>query len=610
MALGRTALILPGLYFILSACCWQACAKVEMERQVEVSIGETATISCFFNILPAVMEWFMTRKAGHRERIYLIESHRSVAELDTDFTDRISVRHTNRSVILTINNVKLTDEGEFICQLNGTSTGIEEGKTQLKVFVPPEFPITETITVGVHVNQQKPSKIATCETRNGYPEPNITWYRNNTPLRRSDQIMIVPLVILESSGLYTVQSELHLRVAKEDKDATFYCEVSFFVPKATKMIESKPFSIPVSYPTTKIEVWKEYPEGLVKEGDTVKIRCRGDGQPQPILTITHMDEEVRSDEMGLLVLENVNRTNSGIYVCRSLDWEAGEEIEGNTSLEVHYLNSTVLDPTDHEFILGQDVEIFCSASSSLETTIKWCKDGKNVSNENRLYLADITYDMAGEYICEVTVPLLPELQTSTSFPLIIYGPPQMIDPDADAVLETKVGTSVNLTCEAQGMPLPTITWSVTGTRTRYEVVDENLVRSSVNIRVTSDLTASCNATNDRGVDAKSFSIKATPLISTSAVPSSNGTSAKKVQKENGVIIAVIIICILLLAILGSVLYFLYKKGKLACGRSAKKDITKEKGHKDDIVTEMKTDKTEETVLLQGVNGDKQPNDKR
>lgn len=32
--------------------------------------------------------------------------------------------------------------------------------------------------------------------------------------------------------------------------------------------------------------------------------------------------------------------------------------------------------------------------------------------------------------------------------------------------------------------------------------------------------------------------------------------------------------------------------------------TKEKGKKDDIVMEMKTDKTEETVLLQGVNGDK------
>ncbi|CAB1316527.1 unnamed protein product [Coregonus sp. 'balchen'] len=74
---------------------------------------------------------------------------------------------------------------------------------------------------------------------------------------------------------------------------------------------------------------------------------------------------------------------------------------------------------------------------------------------------------------------------------------------------------------------------------------------------------------------------------------------------NGVIIVVIIICILLLAILGSVLYFLHKKGKIPCGRSGKQEITKENPNKDGIVVEMKTDtKTEEAVLLKGVNGDK------
>lgn len=80
---------------------------------------------------------------------------------------------------------------------------------------------------------------------------------------------------------------------------------------------------------------------------------------------------------------------------------------------------------------------------------------------------------------------------------------------------------------------------------------------------------------------------------------------KKVKKEgSGVIIAVLIVCILLLAILGSVLYFLYKKGKI-CGRSGKQDLTKGKSNKDNIVVEMKSDNTEEAVLL-GVNGEKQP----
>ncbi|KAM7373934.1 hypothetical protein PAMP_006618 [Pampus punctatissimus] len=109
--------------------------------------------------------------------------------------------------------------------------------------------------------------------------------------------------------------------------------------------------------------------------------------------------------------------------------------------------------------------------------------------------------------------------------------------------------------------------------------------SVVSIKVTSDVSAVCNASNDMGTEVKAFIIKAT--------------------EGSGVIIVVIILSLLLLAILGSVLYFLHKKGKIPCGRSGKQEITKEKTTKDDIVVEMKTNtKNEETVLLKAANGDK------
>ncbi|KAK5606962.1 hypothetical protein CRENBAI_011942 [Crenichthys baileyi] len=79
---------------------------------------------------------------------------------------------------------------------------------------------------------------------------------------------------------------------------------------------------------------------------------------------------------------------------------------------------------------------------------------------------------------------------------------------------------------------------------------------------------------------------------------------------SGVIIVVIILCLLLLASLGSVLYFLHKKGKIPCGRSGKQEITKERPTTDDIVVEMKNNpKNEDAVLLKAVNGEKKgPND--
>lgn len=38
------------------------------------------------------------------------------------------------------------------------------------------------------------------------------------------------------------------------------------------------------------------------------------------------------------------------------------------------------------------------------------------------------------------------------------------------------------------------------------------------------------------------------------------------------IIVAIIVCILVVAVLGSVIYFLHKKGKIACGHSGKQDM--------------------------------------
>lgn len=58
---------------------------------------------------------------------------------------------------------------------------------------------------------------------------------------------------------------------------------------------------------------------------------------------------------------------------------------------------------------------------------------------------------------------------------------------------------------------------------------------------------------------------------TSFLKQSHHPCASPPPEGKGAVIAVIIICILLLAILGSVLYFLYKKGKI-CGRSGKQDL--------------------------------------
>lgn len=56
---------------------------------------------------------------------------------------------------------------------------------------------------------------------------------------------MVPSSTIESSGLFSVKSELSMMVKKEDKDATFYCEASYFVPGETRMTETNKINITV-----------------------------------------------------------------------------------------------------------------------------------------------------------------------------------------------------------------------------------------------------------------------------------------------------------------------------------------------------------------------------
>nr|XP_055056526.1 cell surface glycoprotein MUC18 [Misgurnus anguillicaudatus] len=611
MALPDTSFLL--FVFQLCAFSWQAWTLVDlrMEDTVEVYTYESAEIPCLYSFTEnpsmVMVQWFVRGPGGNRVRISYSDLTMQKVDVNTSYSDRISVRSNSDGEILTVQDIKLSDEREFFCQVSGLAAGNGEGKTLLKVFDAPENPVIEGVLSGVYVSSDSPSKIASCETRDGFPKPNITWYRDHTPLYPAIGLVnVVTLVTREYSGLYTVQSDLHYKVTKEDKDAHFSCEVSYFVPGAVKTSKSTGINITVFYPTTSVELQRESPEGLVKEGDTVEIRCQGDGNPPATITFNReqSDVELASDQ-GVLILKEVSRADSGTYECHALNMDAldHEDVGESIKLTVHYLDPAAVVPKDSEIMLrGESLTATCNALSSLETSTVWFKDGVEVERGHVLQLHDATFDTAGQYDCEVTVPLLPGLQTSGLVHIIVQGGPQMKDAERDIELTEKVGGWVNLTCEVRGHPKPTITWSISGSQSWLEVVKretEDLVYSVVTLKVSTDTLAVCNSTNDFGFETKTYNIR--------SIPFSQTPTARKTSVDNsGVIIVVIIVSILLLAILGSVFYFLYKKGKLPCGRSGKQEITKEKTNKDDIVVEMKANKTEESVLLKGINGDKKP----
>ncbi|XP_063752303.1 cell surface glycoprotein MUC18 isoform X2 [Eleginops maclovinus] len=615
--LQKTLLLLPLLFLTLLHHNAWAKVEVQVEESVEAYLGDSAQIPCLYSFSNVdseprlvMIQWFV-RVAGSssRMRIFYGDDTLQMVDNNTEYSGRIEVSSDGWESRLSIQDVRLQDEREFFCQINGLAAGNAEGRTHLRVFATPEAPLIEGVASGISVTNELPSKVASCEAQNGFPKPNITWYRNGSPLNSSPgHVNVLILVTRESSGFFSVQSTLEYKVVKEDKDARFSCELSFFVPGAIRTVESSSVNVSVHYPTTMVELWKESPQGLVREGDTVELRCQGDGNPPQPFSFSReqeMDVDLESRHGDVLVLSPVSRKDSGIYQCRPLDSDENSDVKGEMQLTVHYLDPAVVVPKESEVMLrGEDLTATCNALSSLKTSTVWYKDGKHVGTGNTLHLKDAKYETTGEYICEVTVPSLPALHTSGSVNIIVQGGPQLVGLEQDVQLEEAAGRTVNLSCEATGRPLPSLSWSFGGSQNWQEVVSkssEHGALSVVSVRLTADISAVCNASNDMGTESKSFSIKAIPRL-TSAAPFS--------PEGSGVIIVVIILSLLLLATLGSVLYFLHKKGKIPCGRSGKQEITKEKPTKDDIVVEMKsTTKTEDTVLLKAVNGDKQgPND--
>ncbi|XP_060799839.1 melanoma cell adhesion molecule b isoform X2 [Neoarius graeffei] len=619
MAERKVALTLTGLYILIL----QAWAKLEvsMEDRVEVFLDDVAEIPCIYNMSGSAssptIQWFAKSSAGNRVQIYNKDDSSATEEPDPAFSGRFNVSHSQEGMmgnsILTINAVRISDARDFICQVN-TDGGSMERQTRLLVF---NTPSRLSIEGGNYaVVTETLNKIASCEVNNGYPAPKITWYKDRTPLHPSAGVDMQNRLTMNSNGLYSVHSDLYLTVEKEDKDAYFYCEVSFFVPGAEKMIESDRINITIHYPTSEVTVFQDSPDRLVKEGDNVEIRCEGDGNPQPVKSFKYNNEVLLAD-MDRLVLRQVTRLNSGLYECSCLDTISFENIIGNLTLRVHYLDPVVITPENPDILdEGEDLFLTCNALSSLSTKAFWYKDDLLLDEGHVLRLYNASFATAGTYVCEVQAVELPELKRQNAVHVSVRGKPVITDGVVVIPLDTE--KAINVSCHATGHPTPSIYWSLSDEQAqlgRWETKTENSIHSIISISTTSDITASCRATNDLGTAETSRHIQAiqmnqtttttTPTTTTPTTTTPTTTSnTTGIMGGKGFIIAIIIIFILLLAILGSVLYFMYKKGKIPCGRSGKQDLTKEKASSDDIVVEMKSSKSEEVVLLQGVNGEK------
>ncbi|GAB5577161.1 cell surface glycoprotein MUC18 isoform X1 [Prionailurus iriomotensis] len=588
---------------------------------LEVEVGGTALLKCGPSHSPgnfSHVDWFSV----HKEKptlIFRVRKGQGQSE-PGEYQHRLSL--LDRGTTLALAHVTPHDERIFLCQ--GKRPQSQEHRIQLHVYKAPEEPTIQVNPLGISVNSEEPEEVATCVGRNGYPVPQVIWYKNGRPLKEEKKrVHIQSSQIVESSGLYTLQSVLKAQLVKEDKDAQFYCELNYRLPSGNHMKESREVVVPVFYPAEK--VWLEVePVGVLKEGDRVEIRCLADGNPPPHFTISKQNpstqemEEKATEDNGVLVLESAQKEHSGLYQCQGLDLETMASLPSEQQeLLVNYVSDVRVSPAAPESREGGSLVLTCEAESNRALEFRWLREktGQVLEKGPVLRLHNLQRDAGGGYRCVASVPSVPGLNRTQLVRVAIFGSPWMTSKERK--MWVKENTVLNLSCEASGHPRPSISWSVDGTAHEQDQ-DPQSVLSVLNVLVTPELLetgAECVASNFLGRNTTTIfleldSNRTTGLSTSTVSPYSraNSTSTEKKLPEpesKGVAIVAVTVCVLVLAVLGAVLYFFYKKGKLPCGRSGKQEITLPPSRKSEFVVEVKSDKLpEEMGLLQGSTGDK------
>lgn len=595
----RPAGLALGWGCCLLLCC-AAASKLEisMPAVVEVEIGATARLECNFyipeNASFTYIDWFYVDRTNRQVRLYHVTAS-GVLQDDTDYKQRLSL---GEDKALSISAVTAQDARTFVCQVGAGSHGVGENSTELSVYKVPKAPEIEPNQGGVSVHSIESPQIAKCVSKNSLPPPNITWHKNGEQLHpQENQVTVSSTLIRESSGLYTVSSTLYAPVTREDRHSRYHCTVHYWLRGQQHTLDSREVTVNIFYPAEHLKLQVVPSSALVKEGDNVTLVCEADGNPPPVFSFFKKNlnewQELSSladPGSGVLNLHDVNRSSSGTYRCQSLDLDDMSLKEDDVDLVVNYIEGVDVKMEPSSTVReGGSVTLSCDAHSPVGLSYQWRDEkGTKLAEGHKLFLSNLTFEASNTFSCKVMAPSVPGLEQSKEVSVAVEGKPRIVA--ISSPLYVRQDEVINLTCKAIAFPPPTIQWSINGTAHQY--VDKQHISSNLTVRVSNELLqagAMCRVINSLGASEKHIQL----------------VDQKSTAESQGVIIVAIIVAILVVAVLGAVIYFLHKKGKIPCGRAGKQDITKPEARKDKIVVEVKSDKlSEEAGLLQGANGDK------
>ncbi|XP_062996630.1 sialic acid-binding Ig-like lectin 10 [Elgaria multicarinata webbii] len=266
---------------------------------------------------------------------------------------------------------------------------------------------------------------------------------------------------------------------------------------------------------------------VVQEGDAIKLICRADGRPDPILTWRKESKTIGDPKQGAeYLLPKITPEDAGAYQCQAV--HCLSSAKNTVWITVQYPPRTVTfrisqasmrDPaliqdyprevangsqlTAQE---GDSLQILCKVDSNPPVETSWVKAGRTSEkfSANLLELTNLTLEDEGKYVCNATNPL------GSSWGIfqlnVAYAPKFSRTPPKNTTC-WYADSGFLCSCSLHSQPPPHIQWQVDG-----ETVTEGSSKQQVtSFAQGNDITSSLNWTGSLNMDHRIICFGSNPF---------------------------------------------------------------------------------------------------
>ncbi|UJR25150.1 hypothetical protein I4U23_006509 [Adineta vaga] len=415
-------------------------------------------------------------------------------ELQID-NKRYELLEENR--VLIIQSVNVNDHARYTC-IGTNIAGELSNHIELQIFVPPIIqrePNEDNVTVIQHHH------VALTCTANGDPWPSVSWEKDGLPVDTS-------------SARYRIGpggSQLLIIQADPSQGGIYTC---IAYSKAGEAKQQFRLIVLVSP-----RIQRENTSYLVIAPKPIELPCRViQGHPVPIVKWFHNNIELNLIESShdlkykitssnSLLLLHTTKSDHGKYQCMIIN-DAGQDFI-DLHLDVNVPPIVTVENNEIIGIVNKPITLSCQADGQPLPFIYWTKAGRSIDaqpgfqilNNGSLRIHHLQVQDTGYYLCWAENLVR---RTYAQIRLEVQVPPS-ID-QIERHYTGIVGQSVKLSCQANGIPIPIITWhgiyNVSGTA----IVDSfgNLYIDQLEKNHAGEIL--CSAHNPIGQTTKQFSL--------------------------------------------------------------------------------------------------------